>query len=453
MWQIPQGLKVDTGNRFTAASTQSFNANASSTLALDPGSGNSFTLSGWINIASFVSGIILWRAVNFGSGQACFILRTVPSSPTNGILFTVGNGSADFTTSVGGLSANTWYYVTASFNAATGALDLRVSTTAAIDTLTGTTTLTGTNYGVLTGGNMEVGARGYGLNPLDATLDSWGIHNKVLTLAERQALWNSGGGLVYADLSAALRSTLIEWWDFDSASGALVGRHAGTSLAASASRATRVDGISAGTAAQGDVIRLWNAAAGSPIFNTEELTFANRPIWALDSGVNCLEFDGSNDSLAFVTDWAGENNQGTIVAAVKRVSGTGSAALIGHQSSTRIGLEWSGASQVAAVCADIGGSGNLSIAQNLTQASWNCVAALWDNSNLFINVNGVEGGPGQSGDGSGPGTIRGLTLGGDGATRSAVRIAGAAIFSTPLGLPALKRVMRFLAPPGVTIAA
>jgi hypothetical protein len=56
-------------------------------------------------------------------------------------------------------------------------------------------------------------------NPFDGAIDTFGFWGRALTAADVTALYASGIGLAYRDLSAALKTNLTDWNDLDDAGG------------------------------------------------------------------------------------------------------------------------------------------------------------------------------------------------------------------------------------------
>lgn len=68
----------------------------------------------------------------------------------------------------------------------------------------------------------------------NGSLDSVGAWNRLLTQAEITSLYNAGVGKIYSDLSAAEKTNLVSWYNFDETSGTRSDSHGSNNLTAGA---------------------------------------------------------------------------------------------------------------------------------------------------------------------------------------------------------------------------
>ncbi len=125
--------------------------------------------------------------------------------------------------SFGPIPAATWCYVVAWHDSAANLLNIRVNASA-INTVAYTL---GGRDGTAT---LVVGAGAGGTSALEGRINAVGIWKRVLTAAEQTSLYNSGKGLLYTDLSTAVKSSLVAWWNLDETSGQRTDNHGSSHL-------------------------------------------------------------------------------------------------------------------------------------------------------------------------------------------------------------------------------
>jgi hypothetical protein len=78
-------------------------------------------------------------------------------------------------------------------------------------------------------------------------LQYWGKWDRVLSDAECVALYNSGQGLKYAELSAGVKTSLVSYWDLDEAGpGTRLDKHGTNHLSDVAGNVGTATGLRAG---------------------------------------------------------------------------------------------------------------------------------------------------------------------------------------------------------------
>ena len=192
----------------------------------------------------------------------------------------------------GQFSAGTWAHVSVTY-AGTGDKKFRgyvngslVFTTAAnagtqVDANAGQTFFVGGIYG----------------SYFDGSMDSLGFWTRELSAGDVTAIYNSGSGKSYSDLTTAEKVSLVSWYDFATTASLVTDAH-GSNTLTNTNSVTCDAGIVAGQCAVGDPVYRWYARNNAAIY-AEQTALANRPI--LRQGANgkyYLEFDGTNDYLA-----------------------------------------------------------------------------------------------------------------------------------------------------------
>jgi hypothetical protein len=297
-------LKADTGvigggaGQFTAASSQylSIADNASlSTGDID------FTVAGWVYLDSlpatnnFFGTVTRWHT----SGSPVhreYALITYDISGTVRFHFFVRNAADSDNASVvantlGTPATGTWYFIVAWHDSVADTLNISVND-GVVDSQAHTGGVVDSaadfNIGAYTTSNYHSGR-----------IDQVGLWKRVLTAAERTALYNSGNGAAYPDLTAALKTNLISYWELDEASGTRNDSHGTNHLTASASSPTLANGVSNGTVSDGDPVGQWTDQSGNGNHATQT-TAAKKPLYKVSivNGQPVVRFDGTNDYLA-----------------------------------------------------------------------------------------------------------------------------------------------------------
>lgn len=62
---------------------------------------------------------------------------------------------------------------------------------------------------------FRLGSDSTNTRPMDGIIDSAGYWKRALSAADRATLYNNGYGLAFIDLSSALKTSLVSWWDLD----------------------------------------------------------------------------------------------------------------------------------------------------------------------------------------------------------------------------------------------
>lgn len=167
-----------------------------------------FSISLWVNPESQTA---VYYPLNKGGGNVDY---EISIDTAGGFLFEFWNGVYK---SVPGANGNaplaTWTHLVCWHDAAGNTLNMRVNDT--------------TNYSAGTGGvapldsatGLFIGQRGNSSGYYDGLIARVGLWKKVISAGEITALYSGGPQMVYADLSATLKTNLVAWWALDEEGG------------------------------------------------------------------------------------------------------------------------------------------------------------------------------------------------------------------------------------------
>jgi hypothetical protein len=124
----------------------------------------------------------------------------------------------------------------------------------------------------------------------DGTSDAVPFYNKALTLAEVQALYNSGNGVDYNDLTTAQKVDLVEWWRLNETSGNRSGE-LGHTLTDNNTVGYALGKVQEVTES-GELVFNWiDQSSNAFVFSQDTVT--KQPLLS----ANSIDFDGTDDSL------------------------------------------------------------------------------------------------------------------------------------------------------------
>jgi hypothetical protein len=175
----------------------------------------SFTVAGWFNIPTFYFGSNPneYSEGFFGHGdQYAYFCRLYKTANSGGFYYGV------FNTQQNNYAINTWYFIFATNSDSANQSIFRVYSTGA--NLFSHTLSDGTNPLSDTNDYFYLGApRGSsywtGSYAVQSAFNAVGVWNVALTTADADALWNSGAGLSYANLTSGQKTNLISYWNCD----------------------------------------------------------------------------------------------------------------------------------------------------------------------------------------------------------------------------------------------
>ena len=179
-------------------SAQFTNANSESLTRVDNASlsvGNiDFTWAGWFYLDSKTTyriGFCKYQTPLLGNAD--FEYRIYYDAPADRFLFTIGDGGANSAVAtannLGSPSTATWYYIVGWHDASADTISIQVNNGTADSTAYASGSFDGAGDLII---GLQAGAFGW-----DGRMDELGFWKRVLTAAERTALYNGGSGLAY----------------------------------------------------------------------------------------------------------------------------------------------------------------------------------------------------------------------------------------------------------------
>jgi hypothetical protein len=192
-----------------ALSTGDIDFSIAAWVYLDRNTGNNMTVAAK-SAANPNTEWALQLRVNAGPGsrQATFFVYNADGTAIIGEIFA---------TSFGDLPANTWIFIVAWHDSVANTVNIQINN-GAVDSVA-TTGVPGDTFAAFRIGSIER----FGSNEMDGRLAKVGFWKKVLTAAERKALYNDGRGLYYSGTNtrfypthtASLTTSLTAWWELD----------------------------------------------------------------------------------------------------------------------------------------------------------------------------------------------------------------------------------------------
>ena len=204
-------------------------------------------------------------------------------------------------------------------------------------------------------------------NFLDGRLDSLGLWTRLLTRDEITALYNSGAGLVYGDLSDAFKTDLSHWYGFLESTGTRYDSHGSNDLAFNS-----ID-IVDGTTLNGG-FEDWTSGTDADDWaeSVGGTSTVNRESSVVDSGTYALRMDidavGANGSYALVRQLFTPNKLYNYTVKAKADSGTPAFTVYGDDSNSHT-LDTTYTEYSGTVRATAGGSINISRSTNSASKS------------------------------------------------------------------------------------
>lgn len=309
---IAAGLARD-GNLCASFNGTSQYLSRASTASLQTGDID-FTVWGWVylNVKNAQQAIIAkW---NTGSNAREWVVSYVDTSDR--LRFSVTNdGTVGTTNSVeesvtGAPSVDSWYFFIAYHDSVNNLLGISLNNSA------GSTTAHSTGVFSSATANLTIGAIAGGSLKLNGRVDGPGFIKRLLTPAEKTALFNLGRGVKYAGLPATMTDT-ISFWNLDEYS-------------ASAGAVTRNDSQSTnhltdtGTTPSGQGVNYFEGIiskwldSGTSLKNLTQTTQSSRLLYRTNqiNGKSVITGDGLTKHLTNASDVIGTGDV-TIVAVVK----------------------------------------------------------------------------------------------------------------------------------------
>jgi hypothetical protein len=128
--------------------------------------------------------------------------------------------------------------------------------------------------------------------PFNGKIDSVFFYDKALSLAELQAIYNSGNGSAYNNLTDAQKVDLVSWWELNEESGIRYDEHGTNNLTDNNSTGYGIGKVQEPTEV-GELVHNWIDQSPN-IFIFPQDTVSNMPLLGVDS----VDFDGVDDILS-----------------------------------------------------------------------------------------------------------------------------------------------------------
>jgi hypothetical protein len=208
-------LNAKMGADFTSASSQSL-SNTSASLKTT----TAFSVGCWFNVdGSGTTETIMNRWKSSGNNRSWLIQRFSDNKlygffSDNG---TTQTGSID----MGAISTDTWYFIVLVWD---GSANMKMSLNGSNFTTTGETASYGGTADFYIGGRSDLSEY------FDGTIDGAFFYDKALTQAQVTALYNSGSGVAYDNLTADQLTSLVSWWELNETSGNRSDSHGANTL-------------------------------------------------------------------------------------------------------------------------------------------------------------------------------------------------------------------------------
>lgn len=255
--------------------------------------GTNFAVCFWVNLATVPVGNMSLVTKNDGTdgGYSIYVLAGVPVFEVYGLLgLSVGTA-----TSLTTLTANTWYFIRAEYNAAGNSIVLGVNES---DIQVGTLSAPAADSN---SAEFEVGAQNTApANYLNGRIDSLGVWNANLTNQQKIDVYNSGTGVAFNTLTLACFTNLVSWWDFNQLSGQRIDSMGANTLTDGGSTPSGFfTGKVTHPAINGNTVCQWNDQSGNSRHFIQN-TGANRPSFVILSPIGAkpaLLFDATDDFM------------------------------------------------------------------------------------------------------------------------------------------------------------
>lgn len=192
--------------QFTGSSSQFLSI--ADNAALSMGTGVLLTIAGWVYPQS--SGVVQdYIAKGAAAGSREYLVRQDATDKLQWLVQS-GGGTQALIQSLNAFNLNAWNFFVCQYD----------GVNIANSTDNGTVQSTAFALDIADAANtFRLGSRSDGAEFLTGRLDSVGIWKRVLTAGEISQVFRGGTGLAYRDLSGALLTSLVAWWDLDDSGG------------------------------------------------------------------------------------------------------------------------------------------------------------------------------------------------------------------------------------------
>lgn len=265
-YKADAGVYSDSAAQFTIANSEFLSIPDASAGDFEFGD-NDFTIAGWAYFDATSGQQTITGKYTVGGGVREFLLYLNGTS----LYWSLSSDGSAVTNAIKtGVSSGAWYFIVASYDAASDTMSVNYNDgTAVTASHSGGTAATTSPFTV---GSWN------GAGYLGGRIDSLGVWDRILTASEQTFLYNSGVGQTSADLGIAgtdgsnLLTNCISWWDFNEASGirydAIGSNHLNDN-----NTVTQVAGIAAG-----------DATTTITQGKAQQFTSANSECYSLNSG-------------------------------------------------------------------------------------------------------------------------------------------------------------------------
>jgi hypothetical protein len=281
-WALP--TDETTINSLLAADFVSANTEYLSSASTDFDKSNEdFSYGFWFkkdgNIAQALGG--KWDATG---NQRSYLINTNASMEI--VCNISGDGISQTQINLGLYSSVTWYFVCVVYDSVNdlwkGSLNGANFVTASHST-----------GAYLSTAELTLGTYNAGANLYDGQIDAPFFYDKALTQSEVNALYNSGSGVMYADLTTDQKTSLVSWWQLNEPSGSRGDSHGTNTLTDNNSVLSAQGHIQEEVTQDGDSVYTVIDKSGTNN-NALQTTVTNQPTW---TNAKELTFDGLTEFL------------------------------------------------------------------------------------------------------------------------------------------------------------
>lgn len=293
-WKADAGVRARTAAQFTSANSETLSSVSNSSLQTGD---VDFWCAGWIYIDTDAIHVFQVKGKG-GSGIDASEYAVCTKTNASLTLEFYINGTIAKKHSVA-LSTATWYHYFCYYDSVNDLAGVILNATTA-ETASSAGPLA-SGAGQFTVGGDTVGGRyhnGRMGNVAFGKSPGAGIASLASTIAS--ALYNSGNGARYADISSANRTAwgLVSWWELDENSGTRADKHGSNTLTDN-NTVTANDGKVDYAAADGDAVWKWEDQSGNSK-HFLQTTQAKKPLFktGIQNSRACLLGDGVDDIMA-----------------------------------------------------------------------------------------------------------------------------------------------------------
>lgn len=280
----------------------------------------------WVNFNAL--GGVLMGKWDWGASKMVWEVRDVTSQLR--FIYTDSAGTQFNLDDAAAVSTGTWYFVAVGYDSVNNQVFIKRNGSALV-----TASLSGglddINSPLSIGCELNGGSIS---NACNAIMDGIGFWTRTLTNTELNAIYNSGNGTGYSDLTDAQKVSMYAWYECNDDTGSLIDHYSTNDLTRLdfGTRADQVDGKVISYAGADEPVYRFNDMSASNNDATQA-TFANRAL--LKSNYNSIAtaystlYDGTNDSydltsaIAFTGDF-------TVIAVASCSSYAATRVLFGH---------------------------------------------------------------------------------------------------------------------------